>query len=107
MSSNHLSVTPADICFFSSIYKPALPSQWLVYSSTLVANENISLSNKLQILTEKYTLKSQILATYIQMEIQIQIQEDADAQVFGRAAIINFTSVLDQGRFNALSTLKL
>ena len=41
------------------------------------------------------------------MEIQIQIQEDADAQVFGRAAIINFQSVLDQGRFNTLSTLKL
>ena len=36
------------------------------------------------------------------MEIQIQIQEDADAQVFGRAAIINFQSVLDQGRFNTL-----
>ena len=41
------------------------------------------------------------------MEIQIQIQEDADAQVFGRAAIINFQSVLDQGSFNTLSTLKL
>ena len=50
------------------------------------------------------------------MEIQIQIQEVADAQVFGRAAIINFQSVLDQGRFNTLdfnfnfntlSTLKL
>ena len=34
--------------------------------------------------------------------MEIQIQEDADAQVFGRAAIINFQSVLDQGRFNTL-----